>query len=62
MVNERLESDRSSGWLGEEKLIVGICSSGSSSSSGRTGRRRKEGKSQREKKKSNIGKRVDLKS
>jgi len=24
MVNERLESDRSSGWLGEEKLMIGI--------------------------------------
>ena len=24
MVKERLESDRSSGWLGEEKLMIGI--------------------------------------
>ena len=37
MVNERLESDRSSGWPGEE-LIVGISSSSSSSSSRSTGR------------------------
>ena len=37
MVKERLESDRSSGWLGEEKLMIGIGRLGS----GSTGRRRR---------------------
>jgi len=51
MVNERLESDRSSRWLGEV-LVVGIgadCAIGSSSSGG-PGRRRKVRKKKRKKK------------